>query len=137
VRGFHRADSKAFPHIFLPPKLPPAVGSRKLHQSLNRIVAKLGNMNAHCATGRVAELTNAKAIAHRTAATAPSIGRPCMRQPARRPQQLRDLVRQAAVAVEADTQLNIASDVTKLIGASAPLLLPTSEMRHVPVTFGA
>ena len=76
-------------------------------------------MNAHCATGRLAELT-AKVIGHRTAAAAPPVGRPCMRQPARRPQQSRDLVCQAAVAVEADTQLNIASDVTKLIGALAP-----------------
>lgn len=90
-------------------------------------------MNAHGMTGRLAELTNTKALAHRTAAPASSLGRPCIRQPARRPLQSRDLVCQAAVAVEADTQLNIASDVTKLIGAPAPA--PGAfEMRHVPVT---
>lgn len=98
-----------------------------------RQVISTFRMKAHCATGRLAEVTNTKALAHRTAAAAPLLARPCVQQPGRRLQPSRDQMCRAAVAVEADTQLNIASDVTELIGAPQPRSSRDSA-GHVPMT---
>ena len=82
-------------------------------------------MQAYCSTGRPTELRCPTPSPHSTPASAPVFSRPCARQLAPRlHQQSRDLSCWAAVAVEADTELNIASDVTKLIGAALSLVTP-------------